>query len=150
MPKSFELGIKTGSFKFIGHSSTTRCCCTRNVRIFSKNKVNILDCLFKLLRQYQFNGHPFYYSALKELEKVSGYVYLEVENILSIPLWFNRFLKTNFDADISKAGYNFVKDIFPEHIDCQTLVGLSGYKSRKLGGIMCRVPTEWKEKILAS
>ena len=110
----------------IGWKSFSKFQINRTARIFFENKVNILDCLFQLPRRYQFHGHPFYYSALKELEKMSDFICKEVENILSIPLWFNRFLKTKFDADISKAGYNFIKDIFPEQVECQTLVGLSG------------------------
>ena len=30
-----------------------------------------------------------------------------------MPIWFNRYLNTSFDESISKASFNYVKDIFP-------------------------------------
>ena len=42
----------------------------------------------------------------------------------------------------SRAGYNFLKDIFPENTQIQVMHGLTGYKSRKLKSIIDRVPFE--------
>ena len=61
-----------------------------------------------------------------------------------MPLWFNRFLNTKFDESLSKAGYNYVKDVFPggsiinaENFVDQTLRPL---KNRKLISIIENFP----------
>ena len=117
---------------------------------FFQKSLNILDCFFQLSRKNNYNGHPFYYKALKDVEKLSTKYCENIENILSVPIWFNRYFKTKFDPEISKAGYNFLKDIFPENTQIQVMHGLTGYKSRKLKSIVDRVPFEWKTKISAS
>ena len=30
-----------------------------------------------------------------------------------MPFWFNQYLKTKFDLELSRDGFNFVKDLFP-------------------------------------
>ena len=34
---------------------------------------------------------------------------------MSIPLWYNKILKTNFDANLSKLGYNYISDLFNQN-----------------------------------
>ena len=38
----------------------------------------------------------------------------DVNDFLSTPLWFNKFLGTTFDCTLSKLGFNIFKDIMPE------------------------------------
>jgi hypothetical protein len=64
-------------------------------------------------RKNNWKGHPFYYEILKSLEKITSHLPQELENILSIPIWFNKYLKTKFDSDISRAGFNSIKECFP-------------------------------------
>ena len=75
---------------------------------FSK-QINILDCKVKVPRKGKWNGHPFYYEVLKTYEKISENICKSVENIVSIPIWFNSHLKTKFDDDISQAGLKVFK-----------------------------------------
>ena len=79
---------------------------------FQKN-LNILDCKIKLPRMGQYKGHQFYYKILKTSVTLFENNCTHLDNLLSIPIWFNTFLKTKFDAEISNAGFNFVKDLFP-------------------------------------
>ena len=69
-------------------------------------------------------GHPFYYSALKTYENISEECCQKFENLISVPIWFNRILRTNFDAEISNAGFNFIKDLFPENLPIANFKGL--------------------------
>ena len=117
---------------------------------FFQKSLSILDCLYQLPRKNHYTGHPYYYDALKDLEKMSTKVGRNIENILSIPIWYNRFLKTKFDSEISMAGFNFLKDIFPENKQIEALHGLTGYKSRKLKNIIDKVPPDWKSQIATS
>ena len=69
-----------------------------------------------------------------------------VENILSIPIWFNKHLKTKFDVDISLAGFNCLKDLFPGNFRLGLRLGITGLgplKVRKLGNIINKVPQDW-------
>ena len=75
--------------------------------------LNILDCKLKIPRQTQWRGHPFYYEALKMFEMVCQKSPTSLEHILSIPIWYNVSLNTQFDVELSRAGFNFVKDLFP-------------------------------------
>ena len=67
-----------------------------------------------------------------------------VEQIFPMPLWFNRFINTKFDEDISKAGYNYVKDIFPGgtiiEVNNFVVQGLRPNKKRKLISIIQSFP----------
>ena len=81
-------------------------------KYFCEN-MSILDCKIKVPRRGLWKGHSFYYDIMKSYEKLLENVPRSVEQIFSMPLWFNRFLNTKFDEDISKAGYNYVKDMFP-------------------------------------
>ena len=110
---------------------------------FFSNKLNILDCRYKLPRKINYKGHPFYYSVLKTMEKLSENVCKQHENILSIPIWYNRFLKTQFDVEISLAGFNFLKDLFSYGQLCDNLGNLTNYKVRKLRNLSKNIPAEW-------
>ena len=80
---------------------------------FFANKLNILDCKFKLPRQINWRGHTNYYELLKLLQSLCKEVPTKVENMLSIPIWYNAQLGTKFDVELSRAGFNFIKDLFP-------------------------------------
>ena len=75
--------------------------------------MNILDCKLKIPRKTLWQGHGFYYEVLKGFEKLLDSLPRSVEQLLSMPLWFNKFMDTSFDETISKAGYNYIKDLFP-------------------------------------
>ena len=74
---------------------------------FFRNNLNILECKTSIPRLINWTGHPFYFKILKSFEKITSHLPKCYENILSIPLWFNKHLKTKFDVDISRAGFNF-------------------------------------------
>ena len=115
---------------------------------YFSDKLNILDCKFKLPRKLHWNGHPFYYEILKTFEKLSLNNCKSAENILSMSIWFNRHLKTKFDEEISLAGFNFMKDIFPNnHLLRENFNGLRNNKIRKLKTIMSKIPQVWKASI---
>ena len=80
---------------------------------FFSNTLNILDCKFKLPRQINWRGHPIYYELLKMLQNLCQKSPADVENLLSIPIWYNAELNTKFDVELSRAGFNFIKDLFP-------------------------------------
>ena len=65
------------------------------------------------------------------------------ENILSIPIWYNRFLKTQFDVEISLAGFNFLKDLFSYGQLCDNFGNLTNYKVRKLRNLSNNIPAGW-------
>ena len=115
---------------------------------YFSNKMNILNCLIKVPRKANYKGHPFYYSALKTYEIVSEECCQKFENLISVPIWFNRILKTKFDAEISNAGFNFLKDLFPENLPLENFNGLRNVKIRKLRNILNKIPQNRGEKIL--
>ena len=53
----------------------------------------------------QYKGHQFYYKILKTSVTLFENNCTHLDNLLSIPIWFNRFLKTKFDAEISARFY---------------------------------------------
>ena len=111
--------------------------------------MNILDCHFKLPRKGLYQGHPFYYKILKDLERIDLGLN-EIGTILSIPIWFNRDLNTKFDTEISKAGFNFIKDLFPNNQAVTVPGNLTGYKKKKILNILEKIPQSLKDKIEAS
>ena len=62
----------------------------------------------------------------------------------------NKHLKTKFDPDISMAGFDFIKDLFPENQPINGSDKLSDYKRRKLLSILAEVPGHWKNKIMSA
>ena len=114
---------------------------------FFQNTMNVLDCKFRLPRLGHFKGHPFYYRIFKTSEALFQNSCSEIESIVSIPIWFNKILKTKFDTEISKAGFNFIKDLFPESLPLTNYNGLRNIKIRKLRNIVEKIPQVWKDKI---
>jgi hypothetical protein len=117
---------------------------------FFTNKINILDCKVKIPRKIQYRGHPFYYPILKTLENISENICIKIENILSTPIWFNRYLKTQFDIELSRAGFNFIKDLFPCNKPLENFNYLRNNKIRKLRNLSNKIPLVWKDKVLQS
>ena len=113
-------------------------------------KLNILDCKIKIPRKLQYKGHPFYYPILKKFESTSENICIKTENILSTPIWFNRYLKTQFDTELSQAGFNFIKDIFPSNQPLENYNNLRNNKIRKLRNIANKIPLVWRDKITQS
>ena len=109
--------------------------------------MNVLDCKFRLPRLGHFKGHPFYYRIFKTSEALFQNSCSEIESIVSIPIWFNKILKTKFHTEISKAGFNFIKDLFPENWPLTNYNGLRNIKIRKLRNIVEKTPQVWRDKI---
>ena len=110
--------------------------------------MHIVDCLLKIPRKAKFTGHPFYYDTLKTYETMSQHFSLDLENILSTPIWFNRVLNTKFDPEISEAGFNYFRDLFPENSIINNFNGLRNVKIRKIRTLINNVPQSWIIKIL--
>ena len=113
---------------------------------FFSNTLNILDCKFKLPRQINWRGHPLYYELLKILQNLCQKMPANVENMLSIPIWYNAELNTKFDVELSKAGFNFIKDLFPNtellSLNEPIVTQLRPVKRRQLIQIILKIP-EW-------
>ena len=116
--------------------------------------LNILDCKLKVPRQTQWRGHPFYYEALKMFEMVCQKSPTSLEHILSIPIWYNVSLNTQFDVELSRAGFNFVKDLFPSTqlicLDDPIVTTLRIPKRRALVRIILNIPEFWGNLITES
>ena len=113
---------------------------------FFRNQLNILNCKINVPRKNSWKGHPFYFELVKSFEKIISQLPKSYENLFSIPIWFNRHLKTKFDVDISRAGFNFLKDLYPNgqlENFIQNRHGLLPSKLRKLGKIIENMPEEW-------
>ena len=114
---------------------------------FFSNLVSIIDCKLKIPRQKNWKGHPFYYEILKTFEKISCETPTSIEDILSIPIWYNKFLKTKFDVELSRAGFNFVRDLFPGtlliSLENVNVTVLSAVKRRLLISIILEIPECW-------
>ena len=112
--------------------------------------MSIIDCKLKIPRQNNWKGHPFYYEILKTVEKISNVIPTSIENILSIPIWFNKYLATKFDVELSRAGFNFVKDLFPGtslitldiHTDPEPRMGFSNCLRASKGGSTLTEPLQ--------
>ena len=111
---------------------------------FFSNTLNILDCKFKLPRQLDWRGHPLYYDLLKILQNLCLKTPANVENMLSIPIWYNAELNTKFDVVLSKAGFNFMKDFFPNtellNLNNAIVTQLTPVKRRQLIQIILKIP----------
>ena len=90
---------------------------------FFENKMRVLNCLVKIPRKANYSGHPFYYDILKTYEALTQKISMDTENILSLPIWFNRSLQTKFDPEISMAGFNTIQDLYPEKLPTATFNG---------------------------
>ena len=118
---------------------------------YFSNRLNVLDCMIKVPRKVHYDGHPFYYTILKTYENISKKcLCVKIENIVSVPIWFNRHLKTKFDPEISLAGFNFLKDLLPNNQPLENYNGLRNVKIRKLRNISQRIPQVWLDKVMQS
>jgi hypothetical protein len=70
---------------------------------------------------------------------------IKIENILAIAIWFNRHLKTQFDIEISQAGFNFIKDLFPNNKPLENFNNLRNNKIRKLRNLSNKIPISLKD-----
>ena len=78
------------------------------------NQLNILDCKFKVPRKALWKGHPFYYEIIQSYGKCLEDYPTSLENILSVPLWYNKVLGTKLNIKLSRAGYNYLWDLYIE------------------------------------
>ena len=119
-------------------------------KYFNKS-MNILDCKLKIPRKTLWQGHGFYYEVLKGFEKLLDSLPRSVEQLLSMPLWFNKFMDTSFDETISKAGYNYIKDLFPlgKLLEINTIetFNLNLLEKHKLITLIRNVPRPWSDYI---
>ena len=64
-----------------------------------------------------------------------------------MPIWFNQYLKTKFDVELSRAGFNFVKDLFPGtqliSLEDESVASLRAVKRRLLIKIILEIPESW-------
>jgi hypothetical protein len=69
-----------------------------------------------------------------------------LENMLLIPICYNAELNTKFNIELSKAGFNFIKDLFPNtellSLNEPIVTQLRPVKRRQLIQIILRIP-EW-------
>ena len=79
---------------------------------FFSNELSILDCKMKVPMKASWKGHPFYFEILQSYEKCLEQMPKSLENMLSIPIWYNKFLGTKFNVKLSRAGYNYLKDLY--------------------------------------
>ena len=77
-----------------------------------KHNAFVSQCSFKLPNKSKWRGHPFYYQCLDTIQKVNNKMPDTINEILSLPLWHNKFIKSYFDCDLSRKGFNCIKDIF--------------------------------------
>ena len=114
---------------------------------FFSNTLNILDCKLKIPRKINWVGHPFYFEVLKTFEHLTSEIPTSIDNILSMPIWFNQHLKTKFDVELSRAGFNFVKDLFPGtqliSLEDESVTRLRAVKRRLLIKIILEIPESW-------
>ena len=59
-------------------------------------------------------------------------------------------MKTQFDTEISQAGFNFIKDLFPSNQPLQNFGPLRHNKIRKLQNIVNKIPPYWKNNVMQS
>merc|ERR1711954_154136 len=72
------------------------------------------QCSFKLPRQNKWNGHKFYFDCLQTIQKTNKKLPDSIYELLSTSLWYNKHLKTSFDCELSKLGFNFIRDLLCE------------------------------------
>jgi hypothetical protein len=118
---------------------------------FFSNTLSILDCKFKVPRKASWRGHPYHYEILKSLESLTEQLPKLTENILSIPIWYNRFLNTKFNIKASKAGFNYLRDLFIDGLplaqDQINNLNLAPVLSRSLVNIISKIPDCIKNQI---
>ena len=115
---------------------------------FFTSQLSILDCKFKVPRKTHWRGHPFY-DLLQSFAKQIEYIPKTVENILSIPLWYNYFLGTKFNLKLSKLGYNFLRDLYRSGklLDEEDLSHLQPNDVRALRNLITKIPNTITETL---
>lgn len=79
---------------------------------FVRNTLDIIGCCsFKLPRKNKWEGHPYYYDILSTIQRLTVAMPNDIHEMLSTPIWYNKFLGTTFDCSLSRQGFNFLKDI---------------------------------------
>lgn len=81
---------------------------------FFSKQLHILDCKLKIPRRALWKGHPYYFDVLQSYVKCSEDCPRSLESILSMPLWYNKFLDTKFNIKLSQLGFNYLRDIYIE------------------------------------
>ena len=114
---------------------------------FFDSQLNILDCKFKLPNRKQWKGHPYYLDVLQTLDKLNAYSPKSFESVISIPLWFNKMLDTNFDAQLSKIGYNYVSDLFRNNVN-ETYTTTDMIINSKIAHLKSKIDPRIKNMIL--
>ena len=84
------------------------------INFMKKNLDIVTQCRFKLPRKNKWKGHPFYYDSLDTIQKINGDFPNNIHELISTPIWFNKYLNTRFDCDLARKGFIFVKDIISE------------------------------------
>ena len=79
---------------------------------FNGGCYSIIDCRFQVPRANLWKGHPYYLELLKGYEKSVMQQPRSWEEVYSMPLWHNKWLKTKFDPEMSMKHFNFVGDLF--------------------------------------
>ena len=107
--------------------------------------------MYLIALSIHYTGHPYYYKILKTYEQLSEKrACSTIQNIISIPIWFNRHLNSKIDTEISHAGFNFLKDLLPYHQPLDNYNGLRNMKVRKLRNILELIPQVWLDKVRQS
>ena len=105
----------------------------------------------KLSSKSKWMGHPFYYDCLQTLEKLNLKLPESIYELLSTPIWYNKFLNTNFDCLLSKQGFNYVKDIVRDgellNLHLLSNIQISNFKRTKIISIGEKLPSKYREII---
>ena len=98
-------------------------------------------------RVNRWKGHNYFYEILKGYEKLIAQEPQHIEDLFATPIWFNRTIKTKFDVELSRKGFNFFKDFFPQNkkITEAWMVqrGLSINAIQKLKAIVGKIPQNY-------
>ena len=86
---------------------------TRNItRLFFTNMIDIVSqCCFELPNIKNWRGHPFYFDCLKTIQNLNKNLPKTINELMSVPLWHNKYIKSKFDCELSRCGFNFIKDL---------------------------------------
>ena len=114
-------------FELFRTASNIRDINIENYRSYTTNSIDIISqCSFKLPNKSKWRGHPFYYQCLDTIQKVNNKMPDTINEILSLPLWHNKFIKSYFDCDLSRKGFNCIASaqklklqLWARHYNCQ-------------------------------
>ena len=74
----------------------------------------VTQCSFELPRQNKWNGQTFYFDCLQTIQKINKKLPDSIYELLSTSLWYNKHLKMSFDCELSKLGFNCIRDLLCE------------------------------------